>query len=315
MGENNNDLLGSNEPEILPTQYDQFPRHELYKIWLAQNGYPREISNSHWNEYRNLPEYRRAVAIDLSIYLSFVLVWVLISSGLSYAPVVVGAIVFAFMCALLLEYVLPRDVPVTAVGLLSVLAHFRGVADLKLTVQPPPITSVHLDTFPIVLEAARRYAKPALSEISTSVQKLSLHLIREQTDKHELENLRSQLLSEAERSDEKWQKILNPKISKIEELLGHTDSQILELQRLIENLELRQQQIKQQIEQLEHRYDLIKRVEQIEKTSATDETLSISSVDELMRLLQESQLALSEAALTSTAHEQAKTEIAELLDR
>ncbi|QYK53547.1 MAG: hypothetical protein KF824_01330 [Fimbriimonadaceae bacterium] len=185
---------------------------------------------------------------------------------------------------------------------------------MKLKVQPPPISKVNLDTFPVVVEAAKKYAEPATKKIAFRINELENELRTEQIDREKLESLHAQLVSESQRSNDEWKNILEPKISKIKELIIHTQEQIQELEHLIGNLQSKRANLDQQLQQLVHRYYLITQVEKAEKEVGQPETIAANSLNDFLVLLKESQSALHEANQVSTAHEQAKNEIAELLE-
>ncbi len=298
----------------LSDNYLNLNRMTLYKIWLELNGYPKKPGYESRHNLWRTARHKFAVAADISIYLVLLPLILTLSTSANTTPL------FLILVALLTYIIsrrLPNEYPFGVVGVLSFISNHLGNHEVETGLAPPPIHEVNLYSIDVIERAATKMIEPSIKKIQQSIVSLDVQMVSINKERGPLISLKQKIAIEMSKSDANWQHILAPKLSKVNALIEEDDAQLENIARLKQHLNDKLLFLEKELNQLRNRKEIMSQLAKIE-----DETTQTSSFDHafqntlnsLFDTVNETEEGLSEAQNLATAHEQAKAEIAQLLE-
>lgn len=315
MGDNYTDRFKPEKDNDFVARLNTLPKLELYKIWLEINGYPKKVATDGNTLIWRTPRHKCMVALDFSLYSIILPAWIVANLG---SMNFVLWLTLVPLLTLLIAPRLPDNEPWGVVGLGSWLSNLCSKPVTESSIRPPSIIDVNVYTMPVMLRAAEKMIEPAISDIRYALAKLNVQAEEIRAGRQPLYHLKDKIDLQIAQSDADWRAILRPKLEKIERLIAEDNAQLADIEALQKTLNQKQTSLAKELAQLRERKEIIEQMEAIEELQAHDSAQDASfqrMMHDMLATVSEAQTGLHEARNIATAHEQAKVEIAQLLEQ
>ncbi|MBA4292479.1 hypothetical protein C0431_05865 [bacterium] len=291
-------------------------RNYLYEVWLEVNGYPRKKHPGHWQDFYNTPLHKRSIAADISLYIivSMISILALLSFPFAEFPAFIIGIGVMFIGSIwITPFLLPKEVPIQAVGVLSIISQGYGHRYVNETVDPPSINDVNLYDLEVLARAAERKVTPVLNELTESLSALQVKIQSQTREVDAIQLLINDVRDQLESDDQTWINILQPKLNRLESLKNRSIEQLEQLTNSCSILKSQSDILQAEVDNLKQRASIIERLELINERDGSEKDLPVV-FEHLSLYLADTQSQITEANKIASAHESAKREIEILLN-
>ncbi|ARU40462.1 hypothetical protein CCB80_04620 [Armatimonadetes bacterium Uphvl-Ar1] len=291
-------------------------RNYLYEVWLEVNGYPRKKHPGHWQDFYNTPLHKRSIAADIGLYIivSMISILALLSFPFAEFPAFfIGIVAMFFGTIWITPFLLPTEVPIQAVGILSIISQGYGHRYVSETVDPPSINDVNLYDIEVLARAAERKVTPVLHGLTESMYALQVSIESQAREVKTIQSLMVDVREQLTSDDRTWINILQPKLDRLEALEKIAVEQLEQLTSSFNILKSQSEKLQSDVNILKQRASIIERLELINERDDSELDIPVA-FEHLSASLADTESQIAEANKIASAHESAKHEIENLLN-